>query len=140
MFERIDENGKDLIERINKELKERFGITAKMLKLASMHETSKNHKTPPSIRFITAAFITILLELAESELGLKEVIAQLRKKCNTLHRTTGVRRMWFMDSLYIQPAAELIKTHKVTAVEAMHPTLSKQKNRKVKKRITHRLT
>ena len=38
-----------------------------------------------------------------------------------------------IDSLYIQPAAEKIKTHKVTAVEAMHPTLSKQKNRNSEK-------
>jgi hypothetical protein len=35
-----------------------------------------------------------------------------------------------IDFLYIQPAAKKIKTHKVTAVEAMHPTLSKQNNRK----------
>jgi hypothetical protein len=96
----VNESEEDLIERMTKELKERFGITPKMLKLASMYETSKNHKTPPSIRFITAAKATVLLELAERvDLGLKAVIAQLRKKCNKLHRSTGVRHMWFMDDV-----------------------------------------
>jgi hypothetical protein len=107
-FERMNKSEEDLLEKMKTELKERFGITPELLKLASMYETSKNHKTPPAIRFITAAKETVLRELAARvDLGLKVVIQQLRKKCNQLHKDTGVRHMWFMDD--VSPLLKYIK-------------------------------
>ena len=99
-FERVMESEKDVIERLTKVLKDDFGITPQHPRLATMYETSKNHKTPPAIRFITAASKCIHMEIAERvDLALEAVIQQLREKCTALHKKTGVRHMWFMDDV-----------------------------------------